>query len=182
MKKKLINTRNKDPFETICWNLTAYDDPMEVIQDVFSNDDYGYFRTTMQHAFLALLHGQVLKGNQSRELFRVYQRVNALLLVGHHFYKIHKRYFKKKQEVLNQGLEEEHAPQHASNTLPHEDSQYCLYRLFRMNKMSYWKSEWSYFMLYALGEHDFQHAEEFYSLNFFTQLLLETLHDMYHSE
>lgn len=179
MKKKHTKNYNKDLFETISWNLVAYKESMDVVRDIFTNDTCFYFKTTIQYAFQCMLGERGIDGLQSRELFRVYQRVNSLLLVGHYFYKSNKHYFKKRQHTVD-GRGAGELQTDKSKLLPsHAESQYCLYGLFRMHELSYWKSEWSYFMLSALGVNKTQNPEELFPINYFVNLLIEALYDMY---
>lgn len=172
---------NKDPFETISWSLHALEMPQDVLTDIFNNDSVVYFKTTIQVAYRSVMQNKAVIKFQNKELFRVYLRVNSLILVGAYFYKIHKKGIRKREKRIdNNALHDKNAQQNGFLQF-YADPLYRIFCLFEMDTIPYWKADWAYFILAALRKKKYNDTESYPPLNYFIHTLIDALYEIHQS-
>lgn len=173
---------HKDPFETIAWSLHAQQKPQAVLTDIFNNDTVAYFKTTIQAAYRCVLQNKAVRKYQNKELFRVYLRVNSLILVGAYLYKIHKnRIPKLEKRIDNNAWLQDKSAQQKGFLQFYADPLYRIYCLFEMDTIPYWKADWAYFILAAFSKSTNNNTESYPSLNYFIHSLIDALYEMHQS-
>jgi len=173
---------NEDLFETISWSLYPMEKPEDVLSDIFNNDSVVYFKTTIQTAFRCILQHRAIKNFQNEELFRVYLRVNSLILVGAYFYKINKKRIRKQEKRIdNNAWMNDKSAQTNGFLRFHADPQYRIFCLFEMDTIPYWKADWAYFILAALRKRKYNDTESYPPLNYFIHTLIDALYEIHQS-
>lgn len=177
MKKPL-----NDPFETVAWALDVQKTPKEVLEDVFSNDPMCYFKASIQLAFRSVMHNTVVKAYHHAELFRVYLRINSLILVGAYFYKKHKKYLRKEESIIDNTTWQNEIKADQSGYLKfYADPLFRICCLYEMDKLSYWKADWAYFVMAAMRKRKSDNSDNYPQLNYFIQTLIDALYEIHQS-
>ncbi len=172
----------KDPFETISWSLNAIEIPEDILSDIFNNDSVLYFKTTIQVAFRYVLQNKTIKKFQNKELFRVYMRVNSLILVGVYFYKMHKKRIRKQEKTISNNVwNNDECAKNNGFLQFYADPQYRIFCLFEMDTMPYWKADWAYFVLAAFKKKKYNDTDSHPPLNYFIHTLIDALYEIHQS-